>query len=250
MPDARTEFQENENVMPDQSGLSRGSQPTTRQGLRASLLPDLIYTMIGPFVLYQLLSPHMPATYALLLAGVLPAARTVIGLVRSRRLNPLGVLSLLTIALNIFSGLVFKDARLQLLSSSLPEACIGLLTLASLLTPKPLLTRLTEYLRAGASPEQRERFKGPSGFKERRGMRSFFKLLTAIWGVGLLLEFALHALLIYTLTIEQMMLIGPILSYGFLGGLILLTTLLFKRLRRNTSQKMLEEVSAERSTAQ
>ena len=251
MPDTRTEFQENENSMPDQSGPSRGSQAAMRQGLRTSLLPDLIYTVIGPFILYQLLSPHMPVTYALLLAGVLPAARTVMGLVRSRRLNPLGVLSLLTIALNIFSGLVLKDARLQLLSRSLPTACIGLLMLASLLTKKPLITRLAEYLRASATPSQKarfqERFKGQ--FSLKREMRSFFKLLTAIWGVGLFLELALHAVLVYTLTTSQMILVGPILSYGFLGGLLLLTMLLFKWLPR-TQQKTLkeapEQLSAER----
>src|SRR5262249_9466623 len=151
--------------LPDQSGPGPEPQPPMRQRLKTSLLPDLIYTLIGPFVLYQLLSPHMPATYALLLAGVLPAARTVIGFVRSRSLNPLGVLSLLIIGLNIFSGLLPKDTRMQLLGSSLPGACMGMLMLASLFTKKPLITRFIENLPAGTSPEQKarfqERFKGP-----------------------------------------------------------------------------------------
>jgi hypothetical protein len=195
----------------------------------------------------------MSATYALLLAGVLPTARTVIGFVRSRSLNPLGVLSLLIIGLNIFSGLVLKDARLQLLGSSLPGACIGLLMLASLFTKKPLITRVIENRRAGAMPSQQarfqERFKGHLS-RDAGGMRSFFKLLTVIWGAGLLLAFALNAILVYTLTIGQMMVIGPFLSYGSLGGLMLLTMLVFKRIRRDTQQKTPEEVpeqlSAER----
>jgi hypothetical protein len=225
--------------MSDQSAAAR-------QGLKTTLLQDLIYNVIGPIILYQLFSPHMLATYALLLAGVLPAARTVIGLVRRRTLNPLGALSLLTIVLKIFFGLVLKDARLILLSHSLSMGCIGLLALASLFTQKSLIKRLVvAYRRDIASPEQGERFKK---LLESKRMHSLFKLLTAIWGGGLLLELALRAILVYSLTIEQVMLISPFISYGILGGLLLLTTLLLKQMRRDIQQETLEEVPEQLSS--
>jgi hypothetical protein len=228
--------------MPDQPmpDLSESRlQPATLQGLKASFVPDLLISIVGPLLIYQLLSPHLPAIDALLLAGVLPAARTVIGLVRHRRLNPFGVLALLTIALEIFSGLLLKNARLLLLSDSLPMGCLGLLALASLLTQKPLITRLAEYLLAGAPPEQREQIEKR---RQSAGMRSFSRLLTAIWGGGLFLELAIRAVLVSTLTPSQVLLISPVLRYGFLGGLLLLT-LLLGRIRRGTRQRtLLEEV--------
>jgi hypothetical protein len=197
----------------------------------------LVYTVIGPFVLYHLLSAHLPLTEALLLAGVLPAARTLRGLVRTRRLNLLGVLALLTIALTLVSGLVLKDARLQLLSRALPGACLGLLALASLLTPTPLIMRLVESLRAGASPEHWNRVAGHAPFADMQGMRALFKLLTGIWGVGLLLELAVRVALVYTLPIEQMLLIGPLLTYAVVGSLALVTVQLFRRRRHDRGQE-------------
>src|SRR6266571_5991046 len=226
--------------LPDQSGPMHGFQPATLRGLRASLLPDLIYTIVGPFVVYRLLSPHIPATYALLLAGLLPAIRMMIGLVRHHRLNPLGVFSLLAIVLNIFSGLVLKDTRLQLASGSLVTGVYGILMLASLLTPKPLILRLAESALVGNDPAQRERFR--TRLQQSSSFRSFFTFITAMWGGGLLLELVVRMILVYTLTVDQFLAASSILGYGFLGVLLLLT-FLFAKIYRSRQRQALEQVS-------
>src|SRR5579875_2035125 len=96
-----------------------------RTGLLSGALPDIIYSVIGPLLIYRLVSPYLPDTYALLLAGVLPLIRIGIGLLRHRGLNLPGIFSLLTIALKIFIALVFRDSRLILVSDSLITGVIG-----------------------------------------------------------------------------------------------------------------------------
>jgi hypothetical protein len=186
----------------------------------------------------------MPATYALLLAGIPPAIRLALGLLRQRRIDLLGMFSLLAIALNIFSGLVLKDARLQLASSSLVTGVYGILMLASLLTPRPLILRLVESALVGNDPAQKERLR--KRLQQSPSFRSFFTFITALWGGGLLLELVVRLILVYTLTVDQFLAVNSILRYGFLGVLLLLT-FLFAKIYRNRQRQALEQVAEQQT---
>lgn len=207
-------------------------QPSGRQ-IIIVLLPDILVSIVSPILLYRLAAPHMPVTFALLLAGTPPIMRLLIGLLRYRRLNPLSILSLLTIALKIFIALVLKESRLLLVSGSLITGVHGVLCLVSLLTPRPLLLWFIEGMLAKAP--------ATSGRQYIQHLlaevpRSVFTILTAVWGIILLLEVVVNSLLVFTLTIEQFMVISPIVRYGLLGGM-LPGTLLFARIRRARSKK-------------
>src|SRR5215469_758326 len=179
--------------------------------LRAALLPELIYVAVLPYVIYRLASPLMPATYALLLAGIPPTVRTLFGLTRHGRINLLGVFSLLAIAIKIISGLVLQDTRSILISSSLVTGAYGVIMLASLLSSTPLILTLFMNVLAGNDPAQREQFikRWPED-----GSRSFFVVITALWGGGLLIELVVRIILTFTLTIEQFLVIGLIVQYS------------------------------------
>jgi len=207
--------------------------------LRAALLPELIYVAVLPYVIYRLASPHMPAMYALLLAGIPPTARTLFGLTRHGRINLLGVFSLLAIAIKIISGLVLQDTRSILISSSLVTGAYGVIMLASLLSSTPLILTLFMNVLAGNDPAQREQFikRWPED-----GSRSFFVVITALWGGGLLIELVVRIILTFTLTIEQFLVIGLIVQYSFLVVMVLVT-LLFARIRRSRKRKLPEQLS-------
>ena len=207
--------------------------------LRAALLPELIYVAVLPYVIYRLASPHMPAAYALLLAGIPPAVRTLLGLAHHGRINLFGVFSLLAIAIKIISGLVLQDTRLILISSSLVTGAYGVIMLASLLSPTPLILKFIMNARAGSDPTQWELL---TKRWQEAGSRSIFALITAIWGVGLLIELLVRITLVFTLTVDQFLAIGPIVQYSFLG-VMLLATLLFLRIRRSRKRKLLEQLS-------
>ena len=220
--------------------MSDRPTPDFRQ-LRTRLLPELIFVVVFPYLIFRLASPSLPATYALLLAGIPPALRLALGLARQKRINLLGMFSLLAIGITLFSGLVLKDARLQLASGSLVTGVYGVLMLASLLTPRPLILRLVESTLAGSDPAQRERFR--SRLQQRSGLRSFFVFITALWGGGLLLELGIRLILIYTLTTEQFLAVSSLLRYGFLGVLLLLTLLFANMQRRRQRQASEQETS-------
>lgn len=152
--------------------------------------------------------------------------------------------SLLAIVINVFSGLVLKDTSLQLASGSLVTGVYGVLMLASLLTPRPLILRLFESTLVGNDPVQRERFR--TRLQQSAGFRSFFTFITALWGGGLLLELVIRLILVYTLTVSQFLAVSPLLRYGFLGVLLLLT-LLFAQIHRRRQKQALGQVAEQQT---
>lgn len=206
--------------------------------LQTAVFPDLLISIAGPVLIYHFVAPYLSATDALLLAGLLPLIRIGIGLLRRHRLNLISVFALLTIALKILFALVFKDARLVLVSDSLITAVYGLLLLASLFTASPLLMRLAEGIFATASSVQNaqliQRWQEPA-------MRRFFTIITTVWGVGMFVECAVSVMLAWTLPIELFLLISPIVHYGFLL-LLLLWAFLFRWLSRSRKRTIRENM--------
>ncbi|GHO72089.1 hypothetical protein KSC_109810 [Ktedonobacter sp. SOSP1-52] len=145
----------------------------------------------------------------------------------------------LAIALKILIALVLKNVRLVLVSDSLITAIYGVLMLASLLTASPLIMRLIQSVLANATPGQDQqlmlRWQEP-------GTRLFFAAITAVWGIGLLLECVVRVALALTLPIEQFLVISPIVRYCFLSVLVL-WAILFARIRRQRQQKQRERVT-------
>lgn len=191
-------------------------QPIFKRNIWLSLLPMILCTVIAPYVIFRLASPHMSMVDALLLAAVPPAFMNVIDLVRQRRLNLIGSLVLVGILIKLISAVLVKDARLVLISDSLMLGVYGILMLGSLFSGKPLLLTLARSAMAGMPAAERERM-------ERRWLArssSKFAFLTALWGAGLLMILLVNTLLVYTLSVPQFLLVSPIVQYGIIGGMI------------------------------
>jgi len=155
---------------------------------------------------------------------------------RRHRLNLIGVFSGLTITLKILIALLLKDARLVLVSDSLITAIYGILLLVSFLTDVPLLMRFIESTLGNAPSAQSQPFL--QRWRET-GAGSLLTIITAIWGLGLLLECGVQVILAFTLTVEQFLVIHPIVHYSFLG-VLLLWAFLFARIRRSRKHKVRE----------
>src|ERR1700683_1264069 len=98
-----------------------GTQPTPaseddRQPRLKSLLPTLVFDVVGPLVAYYgLKGAGLSNVTALVLSGVLPAVRVVGGLVLHRKVDAVGLLVLIGIAVGSTVGLISHSARLVLL---------------------------------------------------------------------------------------------------------------------------------------
>ena len=201
------------------SKMQTAHQPAlSRRAIRTRILFTLIYAALVPYLIYRVSTEryHLSAVNALLLAAISPTLGSLIEFVRKRQLSVLGLFAFVGIAAKIVSALLFHDARLVLISDSLLSGVFGLLLLGSVLLGKPLTVVLATNMYA-TSPEQRTQIKQRL---QASGVQRYVLILTAMWGVGLLLLVAISVLLTYTLPIATVVLVRPAIDYGMIAALI------------------------------
>jgi hypothetical protein len=154
----------------------------------------VFFDVAAPLAAYSLLrSAGITAVTALLLSGVFPALGVAIGAVRNGRLDVVGALVLAGIAVGTVLGLVSHSARLLLVEGSVPTAVFGVACLGSLWGRRPLMFSFALE------------FTGPDTAKGREmtrlwqfdGYRRVIRIITAVWGVGFLLEAALRVVIVF-----------------------------------------------------
>jgi hypothetical protein len=165
-------------------------------------------------------APQMPASLALLLSGLFPAVNNVRTLVQSRALDIIGIVILVGIAMGAASAFVTGDPRLLLLRESLVTGALAVVCLSSLLWPRPLLFFIGRDFTAGHDPARLAEF---NAVWERPGARRVFRIMTWVWGLGWLGEFALKVLLVMRLSVPEVLIVGPIESNAITIALILWT---------------------------
>jgi hypothetical protein len=171
----------------------------------------VVFDIAGPLVAYNLLrSAGFGSVTALVLSGVFPAAGVIIGIIRHRRADALGVLVLAGIAVGAVLGLVSHNARLLLDEGSVPTAVLGLLCLASLGTPKPLMYRLAVEFIGPDTPKGREF----TGLWQYEAFRHTFRVITAVWGAGYLAEAAARVAIVQNTSTGTALAISKVLPYA------------------------------------
>jgi hypothetical protein len=180
----------------DTSGDARRTAGDTsaRGGRVRSIAIILIFDVGAPLAAYNLLrTAGLSAVTALLLSGVFPALGVAIGAVRNRRLDVVGALVLAGIVVGTIAGLVSHSPRLLLVEGSIPTGLFGLACLGSLWARRPLMFSFALEFNGPDTARGREM----SGLWQHEGFRRVFRIITAVWGVGFLLEAALRVIIIY-----------------------------------------------------
>jgi hypothetical protein len=180
----------------DTSGDARraaGDAPA-RGGRGRSIAMILIFDVGAPLAAYNgLRSAGLSTVTALLLSGVFPALGVAIGAAANRRLDVVGALVLAGIAVGTILGLVSHSPRLLLVEGSVPTAIFGLACLGSLWARRPLMLSFALELSGPDTAKGREMTR----LWQHEGFRRVFRIITAVWGVGFLLEAALRVVIIY-----------------------------------------------------
>nr|WP_241779954.1 VC0807 family protein [Streptomyces natalensis] len=143
-------------------------------------------------------------------SSVVPALRTVWGLISSRTVNGLALLILIVNAVGLVMSTVAGDPRLMLAKDSAVSSVVGIAILLSVRMKRPLMTAglkpwVTKGSAAGDAAWDRliagsERF--------RRAERRF----SAIWGSALLTECVLKVIGAYTVPVDTMVWLGTVLT--------------------------------------
>ena len=170
----------------------------------------VIFDVAAPLAAYSLLrSAGLPAVTALLLSGVFPALGVTITAIRSRRIDAVGVLVLAGIVVGTILGLAFHSARLLLVEGSVPTAIFGVACLASLRARRPLMFSFALELTGPDTRKGREM----TEFWKFEEFRHIFRIITAVWGVGFLVEAALRVVIVYNTSTGTALAISKVSPY-------------------------------------
>jgi intracellular septation protein A len=159
-----------------------------------SIAKIVIIDVAAPLIAYSLLRhAGMSTVTALVLSGIFPALGVAISVIQHRRLDVVGALVLAGILVGTVLGLISHNARLVLMEGSVPTAIFGVACLISLRTQRPLMYSFSIEFIGRDTAKGREMI----GLWQYAGFRHIFRIITAVWGVGFLLEAALRVVIVY-----------------------------------------------------
>ncbi len=186
--------------------------PDATFGLRTFLTGSLALDVVVPIVAYQGLIHvvGMARVPALVLSGAFPAANVVRRYVQHRRVDPIGVIVLVSILVGAVLSLVSGSEKLTLLRESFLTAAFGLAFLVSLVFGRPIMFLLVRQFVAREDEQQLSEWDGL--WEDVPPFRRVMRQMTAVWGIALLSEFALKVVMIETLSSDLVQAIsGPLI---------------------------------------
>jgi hypothetical protein len=178
---------------------------------------------------WQLRSGASPLQ-AIALAALSPALEILLEAVQAKRVGIIAIVSLVGILSGLGLSYATGNAAFALLKDSVFTGIFGVVFLGSLFTAKPLIYRLYVDL-AGTNPSARA---SAEASWEKPSARQHMRLLTLLWGIGLILEASARLIAVATLPIVTATALSPIIQCIVFGVLALLTAL-FARARQRAS---------------
>ena len=186
-----------------------GSFVLNRLKIKA-MLPSLAVNAIIPYLIYQIVTALGYSTFAALIAAaVAPAAGTVAGLVKNRRADVVGIVSLVFIAISMVTSLISGNLRFLLIKESFITGSFGLACFASLLLPRPAMFYVGRQFSSGGDPKIAARF---DALWEYQSFRFATRLITIVWGLGYIFEALTRILLLFILPIPIFLLASQMMA--------------------------------------
>ena len=178
--------------------------------LRA-MAPSTIFGAVIPLAVYYVVRRHVSGDApALVIAGAFPAAWVLVELARKRTLDAIGCITLFGFLAGIATSYALGgNAFVLKVRDSAFTALFGLVCLTSLTWHRPAMFHLGKALSAG---DDRDRRKAYDELFELPTSRRTFLIITAVWGVGLLLEATARILLAVVLPTGTFLAVSPALA--------------------------------------
>jgi intracellular septation protein A len=209
---------------------SQGVKLNSRQPFIGPLRP-IIISALFPIVIYQLASPHMSTLSALTLMAVPPMLYAGYGWVRTQSINPISIITLLTLVVSMLATLLLHDPRLLLIRDSYLTGVFGLLCLISLLFPRPVAFHVYRWAFV-RTPEQLASLNANWQVPYGRFVR---RLVTVVWGLAFVGEALADTFLAYHVQTAQYIAIHPFLFWGTILATMSWATLYSKHAQKKIS---------------
>ncbi|MDX1872392.1 VC0807 family protein [Mycolicibacterium sp. 120266] len=214
--------------------------------LRGMLL-DIAPPLVG---YYGLRALGVSEYIALLTATVLAGIKVGYDAIKARRLDPFAGYLMLNFGLSLAVGLATHDARMLMVGDTLVGGIGALIFLGSCVIGKPLTQVVAERVQpadersreepTGTDERSREEPTGSNGSPEP-GEADFkhrvHVLLSAIWGVGLLVGMFVSLGIIFSFSVDVGKGVNTAVSLAVTAVLILVTIVVAKRARARWEQR-------------
>ncbi|WP_262063533.1 VC0807 family protein [Streptomyces sp. STR69] len=190
---------------------------TTNTGSMKKNLAPLLLDVAVPIGSYYLLKSGfgMGTVAALGWSSVVPAVRTVWGVVVERTVNAFAALILFVNVVGLSLSLVAGDPRLMLAKDSGVSSAIGIGVLVSVVMGRPMMTAGMKPWLVKGDPEREAAFerllRGSAAFRRAE------RLFSLVWGVALLGECVARVVGAYTLPVDTMVWLGTVVMVGTMG---------------------------------
>ena len=202
----------------------------------AVVLIEGTVNIAAPTLIYALLQDRWGEVPALLASSGPPLVWSLVGLMRNRRIDALSVMVLVGMALSLIALAGGGSARFLQLREKLVTATIAAAFLGSAAIGRPLIGPLA---RATVARESADSLAAFDARRDDPFLRRTIMVMTLAWGFGLALDFVVSVVLIYTLSVVDYLVIGPIVGYITIGGLTG-WTVLYRRYRTRRAGQLLQ----------
>lgn len=183
----------------------------------AMFVPIVVFDIAGPIIVQSVARSHGASiTLALALSGIPPAVWILARMLWRGRVDAIGVFVLSSIIVATLIGLATGSGRLYLLDGAILTGVFGLVCLASLATPRPLMFHFALESQGGAeSPNGREF----ADLWRYAAFRRVFVVMTVVWGLAFVVQAAISTTIIEATSTDKAFVINKILPYIFLAAL-------------------------------
>jgi hypothetical protein len=214
------------------AGRTMGPWRIAARALRWGIHPGLVLNVAAPLAAYEVLTRRGASSIdALIVGAAFPLIAILAGVVRTRRLDPIGALSLIAICAGVVGSLAFDSPRFLVVKDSVVTGLLGIACLGSLLAPRPFIFLIGRQLVAGGDRERAERYDRLWGSAE---FRARSRRSTLVWGIALVVEAGLRAGLSFLLAPGVMLVVSPVLGLATFGPLAVWT---LRRSRRSPGMR-------------
>ncbi|MEU6602570.1 VC0807 family protein [Streptomyces flaveolus] len=197
---------------------------TGNQGRKPSVLDNfkpLLIDVALPLGSYYLFKDAfgMSTFAALAWSSVVPAVRTVWGLVRERRTNALAGLILVVNVVSLALSFVSGDPRLMLAKDSGVSSTVAIGILVSVRLGKPMMTAgMKPFVVKGDAAREAAWQRLVSGAAaESAAFRSRERAFSVVWGLALLAECVVRVVGAYTVPVDTMVWLGSVILIAAMG---------------------------------
>jgi hypothetical protein len=166
---------------------------------------------------FELLDARFGDVIALIVSAVPPLLWSIYELIKTRRLDAISVLVVAAIIFTVGATAMGGSARLIQIRDALVTGLVGVMFLGSLAMKRPMIFYLARATMARNTETGAAEFEA---MWERKGVPATFRLLTLVWGVGLIVQTAIMCWLAWIWPIGRYLLLSPFIGYGIFGMLM------------------------------